>query len=852
MAKLQQQNLFVKYIINQLSIFFSFSGLALKPTPPKAEPSTVLPQSKSTVSKPVPIPENERPHPPEAKPVPPEPKKRTNRKASITNSEEEPLFDFKQSMLRENKEDQKGIQPVKTKEKDFNVEQNVTQLERHKEQDSEVYKKTDESVRLLKKDGGIDRKFEEQDRPLKTEIDIFVDKRQPGRHLEELNKADFKVSQSERMLGDTVVEQKKQSIICVEKEHEVEQSSQELRRLTEKTSEVEKKVKHTGAVLWKSSEDEKQPVKPLEKFIGKETVDNAKHVEKEDAVDKTEKDPLKPPVRSKGKSIGEKIPLKYITKEREEIIPQFKPSGDNSEEDYKQNNDVKQQMSREAEREKTPAEKGPSINDLDEWSAAQLEKPLKKEVEFVSPKPPVRTKSKSQDGVERRLSRDTGTDQDEQELTTVKVKTVVDLPIKQPLLPVEKEVDEKPLFERRQSLTPDTEIGGRVRQSGKATEKDAKQPLKQPVKPTRKEPEGAMKPAVEAVKREEEQQTVKMAEDVPLLYISEDETFSEALTEIQVNHSHVQPAGSLVQGSTQLATPPLQKIQPSKDASPDTEITTEDEPQMQEAAVKIQAAFKGYKTRKDMRPVFKEVFKNQNADLHGTVTLVCVVEGKPSTVRWLKNGQQITNDKRCHIETAENGVCTLVIKNLTTNDSGIYTCEVVNKFGVTSYNGNITVVQPQQPAAIAQKPVHPPLAAITPLQLATPKLETQAKSQTQNLPQAQTQLLALATDAANYVESVSISLWEAYNLTEQDIPVSLQERRGSSLIAASSSELCIYILGEMTKSMDFLSCIAHMVFCFQQCPAPLIMKQLLIWWKMLRQVQLYQGWSVKQMICFAI
>ncbi|XP_039984506.1 obscurin [Xiphias gladius] len=772
---------------------------ALHSTPPKAEPPTILPRVKGTVSKTTPTQENEKPGLSEVKPVPPEPKKRAHRKASITISEKdvEPILDLKQSMLKENNEDPKGIQPVKPMEKDFDLLQNVTQLERNKEKDSEVYKKADKSVCLLEKDDRIDRKVTESGRSFGTENEVFSEKRGPGRNLEELVKADLKVSQSERILSDTVVEQKKRTLICPEKDNEVEQSLKEPGKPSEKTSEVEKKVKHPGTFLWKNSEDEKWPVKPLEEFIGKETIkeQDVKSTVKEGSVDKTEEEPLKPPVRSKGKTIEGKQPIKYILKETEELIPQaLKITINDSEEDHTQRDRLKQQLSADADREKKPLKQVSSVNHLDKQSVEQPEKPSEIEAESAPPKPPARMKSKAKGGMEKQLSRDTETDQSRQELTGGVVKATGDQPIKESIRPVEKEAKEKPRFERKPSVTTDTEIAEKIRQPVKTAEKDAntKQLIKQPVKPMRKEPlvDQEIKLVVQPMRKEEEKQTMRMKENVPLLYISEDETFSDALTEIPVNHNRVQPIGSFIEGSTQPSSLPpihvLQKTQPSRDAPPEFDISIDDEPQMQEAAVKIQAAFKGYKTRKDMRPVFKEVFKNQTANLHDTITLVCAVEGKPSTVCWLKNGQQITHDQRCRIETTENGVCTLVIKNLTTNDSGIYTCEVVNKFGVTSYNGNITVVQPQQPAPTAQKPVHPPLAAITPLHLAPLKPVVQAKTQTQYLPQAQAQIPTSATDAANYVESVSISLWEAYNLTEQDTPLTLQDRRGSSLIAASS------------------------------------------------------------------
>ncbi|XP_064864570.1 obscurin [Oncorhynchus nerka] len=357
----------------------------------------------------------------------------------------------------------------------------------------------------------------------------------------------------------------------------------------------------------------------------------------------------------------------------------------------------------------------------------------------------------------------------------------IDQVVKQPVPPVRQasvvsdagvdEVRKQPVPPaRRSSIVSDAGVDQIVRSKKKmAIEIDHQD--KQPVKSMVKETELEQRDQQPVRSTVQETEKPKMVEDDNQLHISEDESFTEGHTQVTVNQKTSKPVVA-VAGVPKV----LQMTQQVDEIALDS---VEDEHEMLEAVIKIQAAFKGYKTRKDMRPIFKQVFKNQSAETNGTLQLECKVEGKLNAVRWLKNSQEVIGDQRHRMNTSEDGVCTLVIINMSAIDTGVYTCEVVNTFGVSSYNGNITVGESQMPPSSTQRPaapsqpstpsVHPVLASIgslQPVQTSTPGKET--------------------VDSVDSVECEGISLWQTYNLTKEDPRMTLQERRRASLIAASS------------------------------------------------------------------
>jgi hypothetical protein len=95
----------------------------------------------------------------------------------------------------------------------------------------------------------------------------------------------------------------------------------------------------------------------------------------------------------------------------------------------------------------------------------------------------------------------------------------------------------------------------------------------------------------------------------------------------------------------------------------------------------------------ELAPDFEKKLENIIALEGNKVTFECLVSGSaPLDIKWLKNGSELINSSNTIINhTPSNGMCTLTLNEVTTNDNAMYSCKANNQQGMCETSAYLKV-----------------------------------------------------------------------------------------------------------------------------------------------------------------
>ncbi|XP_077869718.1 SPEG neighbor protein-like [Saccoglossus kowalevskii] len=132
------------------------------------------------------------------------------------------------------------------------------------------------------------------------------------------------------------------------------------------------------------------------------------------------------------------------------------------------------------------------------------------------------------------------------------------------------------------------------------------------------------------------------------------------------------------------------KVQLSKK---DIDIDLKD-PEVAAAAKKIQAAFRGHKTKNKqlLPPKFLKELKDVEVCVDSAVSLDCQIIGDPEPdIIWYKDEEEIHESEHIYFEFSDDNFVSLIITSVEEDDDGTYTCEATNSVGAASSIADIFV-----------------------------------------------------------------------------------------------------------------------------------------------------------------